>query len=229
MQAKSSLPLKKLTLFRNALAHHHRVGSLSNTSEAEFQLVVDKKHKVIRDILLEYIKKPLNLKKLNLRSSKSNNGWMFHDQAIVVDTLNLQTPAGYSSAVCYDRAMKLVAPDGVESPSDTFDFSFGSGVGMGAFLNSCVGAAVTVDYFTATPTTNTSAMTANASPMPATTTTTTLRGRILSVEKKRVVLDPGLTSHDVFTTLHLVEEDSRRMRRIELSQVRRRHLSIPHS
>jgi hypothetical protein len=42
----STLPLKKLTLFRNSLAHHHRVGALNDGCSAEFELIVDKAHKV---------------------------------------------------------------------------------------------------------------------------------------------------------------------------------------
>jgi hypothetical protein len=126
-------------------------------------------------------------------------------QAIVVDTLNLQTPHNVNSAVCYDRSIQLVADDDQHGArGDRYDFTFGSGMGMGAFLNSCVGAAVSIDF----------SMSGGNS--------ATMRGRILSVERNRVVLDPGSpnsTTHEVYTTLHMLEEGTNRIRRVELNQV----------
>jgi hypothetical protein len=91
------------------------------------------------------------------------------------------------------------------SPSPLDDFEFGNGVGIGAFLDSCVGASVAIDRTGRDP--------------------AHVEGQILSVEKKRVVLEGANVNAgeksptaEVFTTLHLLEAGSK-MTRINLADV----------
>ncbi len=84
---------------------------------------------------------------------------------LVIDTLHVTVPEQMHTTISYDRLMQLEDSTSVQG-SDKYDFSFGQGVGMGAFLDSCVGARLTVE--------------ATGAP--------SITGRILSVEKKRVVV-----------------------------------------
>ena len=106
--------------------------------------------------------------------------------------------------MCYDRSMQNVPSESDVKLEDRFDFSFGGGVGTGAFLDSCIGAFISVD--TVEP-------------------HQTFEGHVLSVE--RVISEvtgsgssPGVQPRTVekYATLHLVETDGR-MRHIELAKV----------
>jgi ubiquitin len=126
-------------------------------------------------------------------------------KSLVVDTLHIKTPSpDVTSTVCYDRQMRI-SDDSESAGATSYDFEFGGGVGIGAFLDSCVGASVAIDR------------TGGASAHH--------EGQILSVEKKRVLLEganvnAGVVSPtvEVFTTLHLLEAGSK-MTRISLADV----------
>mmetsp|Transcript_9555 Transcript_9555/g.24298 ORF Transcript_9555/g.24298 Transcript_9555/m.24298 type:complete len:386 (-) Transcript_9555:400-1557(-) len=162
------LTAKKLTIFKNSLAHIERSAPLSKRQE---------------DRCTEHV---LNIKKAH--------------KALAVDTLNVHAPPGVTHTVCYDRAIKL------EDAGATFEFDFGAGVGLGAFMASCVGAACTVEAQVA------------GVEVGAKGGVKTVKGAILSVEKGRVAVEGTDEVHEVFTSLQLLENGCK-MSRIELGRV----------
>mmetsp|Transcript_9548 Transcript_9548/g.24281 ORF Transcript_9548/g.24281 Transcript_9548/m.24281 type:complete len:413 (-) Transcript_9548:386-1624(-) len=159
------LTAKKLTIFKNSLAHIERSAPLSKRQE---------------DRCTEHV---LNIKKAH--------------KALAVDTLNVHAPPGVTHTVCYDRAIKL------EDAGATFEFDFGAGVGLGAFMASCVGAACTVEAQVA------------GVEVGAKGGVKTVKGAILSVEKGRVAVEGTDEVHEVFTSLQLLENGCK-MSRIEV-------------
>ncbi len=130
------LVLRKLTLFRNNYQHVERSGGLADAGGNETPPAT------AFELYVDKKHKPL-----------------------VIDTLHVTVPEQMHTTISYDRLMQLEDATSVQG-SDKYDFSFGQGVGMGAFLDSCVGARMTVE----------------------TTGMPSITGRILSVEKKRVVV-----------------------------------------
>ena len=121
-----------------------------------------------------------------------------------VDSLNIKGPPNSCQTICYDRRLQI--EDSAEDDGPAYNFDFGDGCGLGAFLNSCVGASVSIERSQG------KGMCSNLQ----------IEGRILSVEKEQVIVGTKSSGEtiiaEVFTKVHVLEAGSKLIR-IPLTEV----------
>jgi len=125
-------------------------------------------------------------------------------KALVVDSLNIKGPPNSCQTICYDRRLQI--EDSAEDDRPAYNFDFGDGCGLGAFLNSCVGASISIER----------------SQGKDKCSNLQIEGRILSVEKEQVIVGTKSSGEtiiaEVFTKVHVLEAGSK-MIRIPLTEV----------
>lgn len=121
-----------------------------------------------------------------------------------VDSLNIKGPPNSCQTICYDRRLQI--EDSAEDDGPAYNFDFGDGCGLGAFLNSCVGASVSIERSQG------KGMCSNLQ----------IEGRILSVEKEQVIVGTKSSGEtiiaEVFTKVHVLGAGSKLIR-IPLTEV----------